>query len=47
MLIEGYSGNEIIFLLFNGLKEKDKCVEGLWVLISMGFEDNIGIGFFV
>lgn len=44
VLVEGHSGNEIIFTSENGNREKDKRAEGLRSVNSLGLEDNTGLG---
>jgi hypothetical protein len=44
VIIEGYSGNEIVFTSLNYSRERDKRAEGLKAVSYMGLEDNTGIG---
>jgi len=42
--VEGYNGNEIIFLAQDGDRGKDERAKGLRAVSSLGLEDNTGIG---
>jgi len=42
--VEGYSGNEIIFSIVDGPRDKDKRAEGLRAVGGNGLEDNTGLG---
>lgn len=44
VLVEGTSGNEIIFSSVDGSREKDRRAEGLRAVSSLGLEDNTGVG---
>ena len=44
VLIEGSSGNEIVFSSRNGKSEQDKRAEGLRSVNAGGIEDNTGLG---
>lgn len=44
VVIEGYSGNEIIFTSRDQDRERDERAKGLRAVSSMGLEDNTGIG---
>ena len=44
VLVEGHSGNEIIFTSEDGNREKDKRAEGLRSVNSLGLDDNTGLG---
>ncbi len=42
--IEGYNGNEIIFMIKDYNKSKDDRAEGLRAINGLGLEDNTGLG---
>lgn len=44
VLVEGYSGNEIIFSSGEGKEDKDERAEGLRAINGLGLEDNTGLG---
>ncbi len=44
VLIEGTTGNEIIFSSADGSREKDRRADGLRAVSSLGLEDNTGVG---
>jgi Putative adhesin len=44
VVIEGYSGNEIIFSSKDGKREDDERAKGLRSISGMGLEDNTGLG---
>ncbi len=44
IMIEGYSGNEIVFTSKNHDREKDERAKGLRAVSSLGLEDNTGMG---
>ena len=44
VMVEGHSGNEIIFTSENKKHEKDERAEGLRALNSLGLQDNTGLG---
>ncbi|HEX6893231.1 MAG TPA: DUF4097 family beta strand repeat-containing protein [Chryseolinea sp.] len=44
VLIEGYSGNEIVFSSRNGKREDDERAKGLKAISNSGIEDNTGLG---
>lgn len=44
LVIEGTSGNEIVFSSLDGSEEKDKRAAGLRAISSTGLEDNTGLG---
>lgn len=44
IVVEGYSGNEIIFTSKDGKREDDERAKGLRTISGSGLEDNTGIG---
>jgi Putative adhesin len=44
VVIEGYSGNEIIFTSKDGKRDDDERAKGLRSISGMGLEDNTGLG---
>lgn len=44
VMIEGYSGNEIVFSSLDFSRDHDKRAEGLKAISAMGLEDNTGFG---
>lgn len=44
VLVEGYSGNEIIFSSGEGKEDKDERAEGLRAINGLGLDDNTGLG---
>ncbi len=44
VVIEGYSGNEIIFSSKDGKRDDDERAKGLRSISGMGLEDNTGLG---
>jgi len=44
VIVEGYTGNEIVFTSRSGNKEDDDRAKGLRSISGMGIEDNTGLG---
>jgi hypothetical protein len=44
VIIEGYTGSEIVFTSRNGKRENDERAKGLRSISSLGIEDNTGFG---
>jgi hypothetical protein len=44
LIVEGYSGNEIIFSSTNGDRQDDERAKGLRSVSGLGLEDNTGLG---
>jgi len=42
--VEGYGGNEIVFVTHNGDRENDERAKGLRAISNLGLEDNTGLG---